>query len=261
MFLAIVFGAVCHDSSGIHGPFLRIVRVAEVLFVNLLRGLSELMLVIVLRIVVDKCKVVVDRGALSIENLVMFVNERGATVVKVLVLMLMRVMQSQVWVLVDAFLHREVMAMCGDVVVSSPALTTLGGGIGGVGVDSVVVSHPNLLRVNRVLVGGVHLAGCLRSCLLSRYLDKTVDRRKERATKRTGRNAKVVSSHGDMVERCSNYYVFASRAWWVVSANAVGLSSRCPKWMVAPTSLPGLGECDCASLNVEWISILERPGE
>jgi hypothetical protein len=160
--------------------------------VDLLRGFSQLVLDVVLWVVVDECHVVVGGGSLGIEHFITLAGQRGPTVVNVLVLVLMRVMQGQIWVLIDAALHGHVVAMLGKVMVGASALATLGGSSGR-------VDRSCLLGVDRVL-GSAHPEGCRRSCRSSRYLDSRVDRRKERATRRTGTKATKVINQGDMVE-------------------------------------------------------------
>lgn len=121
----------------------------------------------------------VKRCALSIKQFIISTSERGAIVMEMVVLMLMRVVKGQVWVLVDICLLRDIMAMLRDVMVCFSVLACLN-----VDIDGMY----RILDCN-------HVHSLLLSCL-SRYLGRTVERRKAKAT----RKATEVIGHGDMVE-------------------------------------------------------------
>ncbi len=113
--------------------------------------------------------------------------------VHVIMLMLMRVVKSNIWILLHALLRRQVVTMGWNVVVCMMPIALDRDRVGS---TFLLWSNAGLL-VGIVVAFGVHATGLL-TLGSSRYLLKTVLLRKDSATSSKGMEARKVMSRADI---------------------------------------------------------------
>lgn len=92
-------------------------------------------------------------------------RERRAIVMQVLVLMLVRVVEGQIWIGIYVFLHGRVVAMVGNIMMSTSALTSLSMAVDWVGGLVDDVPGRDMFGTEALLIRGGH--ACLMSLLVS----------------------------------------------------------------------------------------------
>lgn len=115
MLVAVVLGVARVDARGVDGALFG-VRIARSVV-----GMLHVVLDVILVALVGDVGLV-DGGVVGKDDLVRAASQGSAAVVEMHVLMLVRIVQSQVWVLVDTLLGGDVMTVVGEVMVLESAL-------------------------------------------------------------------------------------------------------------------------------------------